>query len=295
VRELSRYADVLAALREPRLWPAGDEPVVPDEAAHARLRATVREAMAPEWATRIDPPAVPPRNPVDLIGEFARPWCRTLAVAVTGAGAGDVERLSALAAESSLAAAHERDAGAANDELRAAFAGSAVPMASSAFVALSWTLPCLLSNMWLALLRHPAELARLRSNMALMPLAVEELMRYGGLTRRVTRQATADVELAGLRIVRGERIALRVDAANRDPEQFPDPERLDIGRRASGQLTLGAAGHACVGAPLLRAAAAVSTAVWVAGMPEARLCGEVEWRGGGGFQWAERVEVRYRS
>jgi cytochrome P450 len=107
----------------------------------------------------------------------------------------------------------------------------------------------------------------------------------------VLRQATADVEVGGVSIARGERFVLRVDLANRDPEQFPDPDRLDLGRRASGQLTLGAAGHACVGGPLLRAAAAVATSVWVAALPGARLCGAVEWRGGKGFRWAERVVV----
>jgi cytochrome P450 len=293
VRAFRRYAEVLAALREPKLWPAGDDPIAPDETAHARLRTAVREAMAPEWAARINPPTLPAANPVDLIGEFARPWCRKLAAAVTGAATDDLDRLFALAVEVSMATACEQDASAANDQLKAAFANSPVPMASSAFVALAQTLPCLLANMWQALLRHPAELARLRSDLSLMPLAIEEMMRCGGLTRRVTRQATANVEIAGVPIACGERILLWVDAANRDPEQFPDPELLDVGRRASGQLTLGAAGHACVGGPLLRAAAAVTTSVWVQELAGVRLCGPVEWRGGGGFRWAERLVVAF--
>jgi cytochrome P450 len=293
VRELSRYAEVLAALREPKLWPSGDDPVAPDEAAHARLRASAREAMTPEWTTRIDAPVLPPCHPLDLIEDFARPWCRKLAAAVTGAATADLPRLLQLAEETSVATAMEQDASRPNDQLKAAFAASDVPMASSAFVALSHTLGYLLGNMWLALLRHPAELDRLRWEPSLMPLAVEEMMRRGGLTRGLMREATADVEIAGLRIARGERIVLRIDEANRDPAQFPDPERLDVGRRASGQLTLGTAGHACVGGPLLRAAAVVLTSVWVAGLPGARLCGEVEWRGGEGFRWAERVEVEY--
>ena len=263
-----------------------------DEASHARLRATVRDAMAPEWATRIARPVLPPRNPMDLIGDFARPWCVELAVAVTGADREDLDRLLPLAAEVSLAAAHESKADAANHELKQAFAAG-VPMASSAFVALSHTLPYLLSNMWVALLRSPAELARLRADPRLLPNAVEETMRLGGLTRRVVREATADVTVAGVPIARGERVVLWVDEANRDAEQFPDPQRLDIGRRASGQLTLGAAGHACVGGPLLRAAAGVLTGVWVAGLAGARLCGEVEWKGGAGFRWADRAMVRY--
>jgi cytochrome P450 len=291
VRELSRYAEVLAALREPKLWPAGDEPVAPDEAALARIRAAVRETLAPEWAARISPPVLPQRTPVDLIGEFARPWCRKLAIAVTGTADADVERLLLLAEETMLASSLGQEAGAANEALKAVFAASAVPMASSTFVAISQTLPCLLANMWLALLRHPAELARLRSDPSLMPPAIEEMMRCGGLTRRVLRQATADVEIAGVRIASGERVALLVDAANRDPAQFPDPERFDLGRRDGGQLTLGAAGHVCVGGPLLRAAAAVATRVWVAELPGARLCSPIEWRGGPGFRWAERVQV----
>jgi cytochrome P450 len=293
VRELSRYAEVMAALREPRLWPAGEEPIAPDPAALARLRVAVREALAPEWVARVAPPVLPPQNPVDLVGEFARPWCRQLAAVVTGACTADLPRLWRLAAETAIATARGEDASGPNDELKAAFAGSPVPMASSAFVAIAQTLPCLLANMWLALLKHPTELERLRRDPSLMPAAIEEMLRVGGLTRRVLREATVDVEVAGVRIARGERLVLDVEAANRDAAQFPDPERLDLDRRAGGQLTLGAAGHVCVGGPLLRAASALATSVWVAGLPGANLCGDVEWQGGEGFRWAEKVVVEW--
>ncbi len=107
---LSRYADVLAALREPRLWPAvargEDHAKTRDEVGRLRLRPDVQESLAAaklaEWQAQLAEPtrsaigALPTDRPVDLLGEFAKPWCLGLAMLVTGAEAAHRQRLSEL-------------------------------------------------------------------------------------------------------------------------------------------------------------------------------------------------------
>jgi cytochrome P450 len=141
-----------------------------------------------------------------------------------------------------------------------------------------------LANAWLALFRHPSELARLRAEPVLMPRAIEELLRYAGLARTLFRLATEDVDLGGIRIAEGQRVRLMLASANRDPAQFPDPDRVDFTRRPTGQLALGAGPHSCVGAFLIRMAATVATDAFVRNFVEADMNGPIEWRGGSGFQ-----------
>jgi cytochrome P450 len=261
---ISRYADVLAAFREPGLWPVRAR----DEAAHVGVRAETLAALSPArlaaWQSQIEPLAhrlleqLLTDRAVDLVGEFAQPWSLAVAVLVTGADAADGERLAALARQVSAAAAEPDDsalksaAAAATAELERHFQQTATPLGEPAFVALSQTLPCYLANAWLALLQHPAELARLRSQPDLLPGAMDELLRYAGLVRQLFRQAAADVKLGGVRIAEGERVSLMLAAANRDPVQFPEPDRLDVTRQAAGQVALGAGPHACVGASRIR-------------------------------------------
>ena len=247
---LSRYADVLAAFREPRLWPVGarrdDPPGIRDEAAHDRVAAETMAALSPAtlagWQAQIEPLAhrlleqLPTDRAVDLVGEFAQPWSLAVAVLVTGADAADGERLAALARQVSAAAAEPDDsalqsrAAAATAELERCFEKRTMPLGEPAFVAPSQTLPCFLANAWLALLRHPEELARLRAQPDLLPGAMDELLRYAGLVRQLFPGAAADVDLGGVRIAKGERVILMLAAANRDPAQFREPDRLDVTR-----------------------------------------------------------------
>jgi len=98
-----------------------------------------------------------------------------------------------------------------------------------------------IGNGVLSLLPNPAEALRLRSQPVLIVRAVEELLRYDGPVEVRRRLATADVELRGKRIRRGELVLLSVAAANRDPERLPRPNALDIGRVESPTWRLGAA------------------------------------------------------
>ncbi|MEU9863668.1 cytochrome P450 [Streptomyces sp. NPDC047971] len=90
-----------------------------------------------------------------------------------------------------------------------------------------------------ALLRHPGQLAVLRDRPDLADQAVEELMRYLSIAHTMVRVALEDVELDGETIRAGETVTLSIQAANRDPERFEDPDRLDLRRRATGQLGFG--------------------------------------------------------
>ena len=138
-------------------------------------------------------------------------------------------RVFAATGESENGAVRE-NAASATAELERIFEAAPLPMAEPTFVALSQALPHLLASAWLALVRHPAEFARLRACPDLAAGAIEELLRYSGIVRRVFRRATANVDLGGVNIAQGDLVVLNLASANRDPEQFPDPNRLDIAR-----------------------------------------------------------------
>jgi hypothetical protein len=110
----------------------------------------------------------------------------------------------------------------------------------------------LISNGVLLLLARRTELERLRASPGLAELAVEEILRMDGPINAICRTVLADHEIAGRRLRAGERVFAIVAAANRDPEQFEDPDRLDVSRAPKGHLTFGHGIHFCLGAPLAR-------------------------------------------
>jgi cytochrome P450 len=110
----------------------------------------------------------------------------------------------------------------------------------------------LIANGMLALLRHPGEHQRLRDDPALAAGAVEEVLRYDGSARSQPRVATADIEVAGHTIRGGELVMISVNAANRDPRRFAEPERFDITRADTGHLAFASGIHFCLGAALAR-------------------------------------------
>jgi len=282
---LSRYADVLAAFRDTRLFPSGSAGEDPggerDETGPLLERGAVQEAFSGvrigEWQAKIEVLAnellqrLPADRPVDLLQKFAMPWCLSIGLMVTGASAGDGKRLSALTNRlfwstglRRRAFLRRRLATRAVAELQRYFVASPMPRASSTFSGTVETLPRLLANAWLALFQNPAEVARLRADPRLMPLAVEELLRYAGIIPRLFRKATTDVELGSLRLAVGDRATLMIASANRDAEQFPEPDRVDLSRPATGQLSLGIGRCSCAGARLVRMALGVSTAALLA-------------------------------
>lgn len=110
----------------------------------------------------------------------------------------------------------------------------------------------LLASGTLTLLRNPDQLARLRAHPDIMRTAVEELLRYESPVQRSGRFVAEDLELGGVSLRRGQRVAPMLGAANRDPAAFADPERLDLGRRDNHHVAYGRGIHFCLGAPLAR-------------------------------------------
>ncbi|KXK62490.1 cytochrome [Micromonospora rosaria] len=132
----------------------------------------------------------------------------------------------------------------------------------------------LLANAVETLLAHPEQLAALRAEPDLMPRAVEELTRWSPpqmLT--VPRFATGDVTIAGVPVPAGEPVTVAIVAANRDPEVFPDPDRLDLARvpDRSAHLGYGHGPHFCLGAALARVQTEVALAALLRRSPDLTL------------------------
>ena len=105
-----------------------------------------------------------------------------------------------------------------------------------------------------ALLTNPVQRARLLEDSTRTEQGVEELLRYLSILQfDVRRTAVVDVEIDGQLIAAGETVVLALPAANRDPQRFPDPEALDLGRVTSGHLSFGHGIHQCLGQRLARA------------------------------------------
>jgi len=102
------------------------------------------------------------------------------------------------------------------------------------------------------LLQNPEQMEQLRANPAKTPAAVEELLRYVSPVHTLARQVKQDVNIRGVDIPEGSSIYLMIGAANRDPEKFPEPEKLDINRPAGRSLGFGYGIHYCIGAALAR-------------------------------------------
>jgi cytochrome P450 len=112
----------------------------------------------------------------------------------------------------------------------------------------------LLANGLLAFMRHPEQIELVRHDPALMAAAVEECLRYDPPVTATVRWATQDLELHGQQIKAGQKLLLVLGAANRDPEQFDDPDRFDVTRRVTPQqhVAFAVGMHYCLGAPLAR-------------------------------------------
>jgi cytochrome P450 len=142
----------------------------------------------------------------------------------------------------------------------------------------------LIGNGTLALLRHPAERARLQADPSLYPGAVEELLRYDGPVEMATwRFATEPLTVGGAEIAAGEPVLVVLAAADRDPERFTDPDTLDLARRDNPHLGFGHGIHYCIGAPLARLEGRVALERLLTRLPDLVLAAapdDLRWRGG---------------
>ena len=110
----------------------------------------------------------------------------------------------------------------------------------------------LIGNALVALFNHPAELAKLKADPSLMPQAVEEFLRFDSSVQQLPRVAQADVEVGGQAILAGEMVVCLLGSANRDPDVYDAPDRLDISRPFVRSKSFGGGIHFCLGAQLAR-------------------------------------------
>jgi len=132
----------------------------------------------------------------------------------------------------------------------------------------------LIGNGTLALLRHPAELRRLRENPELIGSAVEELLRYDGPVQRTARVPSEDVVIGGRTIAKNELVLPFIGAADRDPAQFPEPDRLNIARADNRHVAFGLGIHFCLGAPLARVEGQIAIGTLLRRLPKLALATE---------------------
>lgn len=154
----------------------------------------------------------------------------------------------------------------------------------------------LIGNGILTLLRHPEQLSPLRQNSSLMPAAVEELLRYESPSQHTARLASVDMELGGKAIKQRDAVIAVMGAANRDPERFPDPDRLDLGRTDNRHMAFAWASHFCFGAPLARIEGQIVLNTLLQRLPELALAeGPITWRPNLGLRGLTRLPVTFRS
>lgn len=110
----------------------------------------------------------------------------------------------------------------------------------------------LIGNGMLALLRNPEQLEVLRQSPDLMPSAIEELLRYDAPVQLDVRVALEDMDFDGRAVGKGQGIMVLLGSANRDPEVFSEPDRLDLGRQEANHISFGRGIHHCLGASLAR-------------------------------------------
>jgi cytochrome P450 len=224
---------------------------------------------------------------VDVMAELAFPLPVTVIGELVGVPAQDRERFrplvgDMLADESEMTEEDLEQADRASEEMQAFFAGliaerrsrpandllsdlikvrddegrlseeELVATVSLLFFAGFVTTTNLIGNGLLALLQHPAELARLWADGGLVTTAVEEMLRYDSPVQLLIRTVLEPVAVANVQLRPGESVIALVGAANRDPERFADPDRFDVGRRDNQPLSFGAGIHHCLGAPLAR-------------------------------------------
>jgi cytochrome P450 len=111
---------------------------------------------------------------------------------------------------------------------------------------------------------------RLLEDPALVDTAADEMIRYDAPLQMFERTATEDVEIAGFRVAKGEKIAALLGAAARDPQVFTEPDRFDVGRTPNPHLGFGAGIHYCIGAPLARIEIAAAVRALVEKTPNLR-------------------------
>jgi cytochrome P450 len=338
---LTRYEDVVASLRDPRLAkealasfvaarfgapvPAmGLSMLDRDPPDHTRLRGLVSKAFTPRVVEGLRPRiqeivdgllnGVAGRGSMDLIEEFAYPIPVAVICEMLGVPIEDHERFKgwsidiargldliwlgpdsdvgrrSIAARQMLAEYFrgliaQRRAAPRNDLLSGLIAAEEAGdklnemelLATCILLLIAGheTTVNLIGNGMLALLRHRDQLERLKRDPGLITSAVEELLRFDGPVQRTARIPNEDVTIGGHTIAKGEMVMPFIGAADRDPAQFPEPDRLDIGRSDNRHIAFGWGIHFCLGAPLARIEGQIAINTLLRRLPKVSLATDV--------------------
>jgi len=152
----------------------------------------------------------------------------------------------------------------------------------------------LIGNGLLTLMRNPEQLAQLRDDPNLIPSAVEELLRYESPSQHTGRIAREDVQIGGREIRKGQAVMAIMAAANRDPERFPDPDRLVLDRSDNKHLAFGWSSHFCFGAPLARMEGQIAFETILRRLPNLELVpGPLTWRNNSGLRGLMALPVTF--
>jgi cytochrome P450 len=152
----------------------------------------------------------------------------------------------------------------------------------------------LIASGFLTLLRNLASLEYLRSNPEIIASAVEELLRFESPVQHTARIAPADMQLGGKTIRKGARVVAGLAAANRDPNRFPDPDRLDLLRPDNRHLAFGWATHFCFGAPLARMEGQIAFNALLRRLSRpALLETALDWRDNAGLRGLTRLNISF--
>ena len=154
----------------------------------------------------------------------------------------------------------------------------------------------LLGNGLAALLRHPDQFELLRGRPELAPSAIEEFLRYDSPVQFVGRIASREITLRGVPIGSGQLVITVLGAANRDPNRFPDPDRLDITRPENSHVAFGQGSHLCAGAHLARLEARIAFGTLLERYPAIELAEESTSHGPNfNFRGFKTLPLRLRS
>jgi hypothetical protein len=152
-----------------------------------------------------------------------------------------------------------------------------------------------IANGMRSLMRFPGEMARLREDPGLASAAVEELLRYDGPSGAQVRVVVQPLELHGKALAPGQRVFMMLNAANRDPRAYAEPDRLDLAREGVPHLTFGWGAHICLGFPLARTEGAVAFRSLLARYAALEpMGGEPEWLNSLVFRGMKALPLRVR-
>jgi pimeloyl-[acyl-carrier protein] synthase len=152
----------------------------------------------------------------------------------------------------------------------------------------------LIGNGLLTLMRNPEQLAQMRDNPSLLPSAVEELLRYESPSQHTGRIAREDVQIGSKQIHKGQAVMAVMAAANRDPDRFPEPDRLILDRSDNKHLAFGWSSHFCFGAPLARMEGQIAFETILRRLPNLEIVpGALTWRDNSGLRGLTALPVTF--